>query len=197
VLEQAIAAAVREELAQHGYAATTYEAVAARAGTSKPVLYRRWATKSEMVLAGLLSAPPIPAPAVDTGSLDGDLKAMLAATRDLFQRLLGRDIVLHLMAELPDPAAQDLKKLLFTRRTELVGPVLDRARRRGELNQAPLPPTALDLPFDLALHELLVYGRLTDHRIDTIVDQVVIPLFVAQSQADKGPRHPVAGSDGT
>src|SRR6266496_1702615 len=49
-LEQAIHAAVFNELAEVGYAAFTIESVANRARTGKGSIYRRWPTKQELVL---------------------------------------------------------------------------------------------------------------------------------------------------
>jgi len=50
-LEHALLAATWEELLAVGYANLTMDGVAARAHTSKPVLYRRWPTRPELVLA--------------------------------------------------------------------------------------------------------------------------------------------------
>lgn len=78
VLESALLEAAWEELAEHGYDALTIDAVATRAGTSRPVVYRRWAGKRELVLAAIahLGAQEHRPPA-DTGSLRGDLIALL------------------------------------------------------------------------------------------------------------------------
>ncbi len=48
--DQAILSAAREELAATGYSGLTMERVAARAGVAKTTLYRRWATKSDLVV---------------------------------------------------------------------------------------------------------------------------------------------------
>ncbi|RYY09760.1 MAG: TetR/AcrR family transcriptional regulator, partial [Alphaproteobacteria bacterium] len=52
-LEDAILAAAWIELQNSGYTNFTYEAVARRAETSRPVLYRRWQTKLELALAAI------------------------------------------------------------------------------------------------------------------------------------------------
>ena len=49
--ESAILDAAWAELVEVGYTRLTREAVAARAGTSKPVVYRRWPGRPELVLA--------------------------------------------------------------------------------------------------------------------------------------------------
>jgi len=53
-LEDALLHAAWAELQENGYAGFTLEAVAERAGTSRPVLYRRWAGKDELVGAAIV-----------------------------------------------------------------------------------------------------------------------------------------------
>ena len=59
-LEDAILAAAYDELSSVGYRAFTVEGVAARARTGKASIYRRWATKQELVLDALLEVLPTP-----------------------------------------------------------------------------------------------------------------------------------------
>lgn len=78
VLEEAILLATREELASTGYAHMTMESIALRAGTNKAVLYRRWANKSDLVLAVLRkNMPQITNVIPDTGDLRNDLYTYL------------------------------------------------------------------------------------------------------------------------
>src|SRR5215472_19059285 len=77
-LEDAILEAAWEELTAVGYAHLTIDAAAARAHTSKPVLYRRWPTRPELVLAALRQRGPLlSGEPPDTGSLRGDVLALL------------------------------------------------------------------------------------------------------------------------
>src|SRR5262245_65706797 len=73
-LERAILDAGWEQLIAEGYEHFTIDTVAARARTSKPVLYRRWKTREDLLRAtvrhrGAASPPSIP----DPGPLRGDL----------------------------------------------------------------------------------------------------------------------------
>ena len=89
-LGPAIMLAVRDLLAESGYAALTTAAVARRAGVSTATLYRRWPTKRELVLASTRRMIEIGvadeaggsgaavAEGFDTGSLRGDLQAFIA-----------------------------------------------------------------------------------------------------------------------
>ncbi len=77
-LEAAILDAAWEELSERGYANLTVDSDARRAGTSKPVLYRRWADKQKLVEAAVVRRNVIQlSPPADTGSLRGDLIATL------------------------------------------------------------------------------------------------------------------------
>src|ERR1700761_6094075 len=82
-LESVLLVAAWDELVETGYARLTMESVAVRAGTSEPVLYRRWPNKDQLVLAALMhhrKDRPIAVP--DTGTLRGDLLAYLTALGD-------------------------------------------------------------------------------------------------------------------
>lgn len=181
-LEGAIRAAVIAELAAHGYAGLTFEGVAAAASTAKTVLYRRWPTKAQMVVDAIgddLGTALAQVP--DTGSLAGDLVALLALMRaDFGDRK--RTVVLGLLADLDDEAAQQLREQLLVSASEVLTPVLDRARRRHELGSAELPARALRLPFDLLLHDALIRGRLGDDDIGDIVTQCLMPLYASLSR---------------
>ena len=67
-------------LAGHGYDGMTIDMVAARAGSARATVYRRWATKAELVLEavarmsrGDVGLDQLP----DTGSLRGDMTSMI------------------------------------------------------------------------------------------------------------------------
>src|ERR1700748_2465701 len=79
-LESALLVAAWDKLLETGYARLTMESVAKRAGTSEPVLYRRWPNKDQLVLAAMehyRTANPVVLP--DTGALRTDLLAELTA----------------------------------------------------------------------------------------------------------------------
>ncbi len=79
-LENALLDAAWEELVAVGFGGLTMESVAARARTGVAVLYRRWANKSDLVIATIARygvTHPIEAP--DTGSLRGDMLALLTS----------------------------------------------------------------------------------------------------------------------
>src|SRR6202161_3717709 len=77
-LEHALLDAAWEELQQSGYSKLTMERVAERAGTSRAVIYRRWRSRVELVIAAMRYREPVRSgSSFDTGSLRGDVLALL------------------------------------------------------------------------------------------------------------------------
>ncbi|HWU33174.1 MAG TPA: TetR/AcrR family transcriptional regulator [Marmoricola sp.] len=80
-MEGAVRSAVLELLVEGGYEAVSFREVAARAGVGQPTVYRRWATKAELVEFAVFAvaewAPPKP-----SGNLEKDLKRLADAMLD-------------------------------------------------------------------------------------------------------------------
>ena len=78
-IDDAVLRATVELLAETGYQGLAVSAIAARAGTSKPAIYRRWPSKAHLVHEAVFpigTATEIP----DTGSLPDDLREMVCRT---------------------------------------------------------------------------------------------------------------------
>jgi AcrR family transcriptional regulator len=80
--EAELYAAVLELLREVGYDALTMDAVAARTKSSKATLYRQWGGKPELVVKAMRSQKPGSVGDVDTGSLRGDLHALVVREDD-------------------------------------------------------------------------------------------------------------------
>lgn len=181
-LERAIFQAVTEELVGVGYAALTFEGVAARARTSRPVLYRRWSTRAELVMAALAGTLPASTDVPDFGNVRSDVLAVLRWARDRFDQV-GRDVILGLTAETAsggELSALGQDVLFGAMRRAVMTPVLERATERGEIDPARLSPRVLALPLDLVRHDLLTFGVVDDDTLIEIVDCVFLPLVVPQ-----------------
>src|ERR1700734_317458 len=84
VLEAAIFDVVFQQLAETGYVNFSIERVAAAAGTSKPVIYRRWPTRARLVYAALRANRPVLSfDAPDTGTVRGDVMFILHGVSDM------------------------------------------------------------------------------------------------------------------
>ncbi|WP_161624959.1 TetR/AcrR family transcriptional regulator [Streptomyces spectabilis] len=138
-VDDAITSAVRELLADVGYARLTMAEVAARAGVGKAAIYRRHTTKQEMIFDALLPDQFL-AVAPDRGSLRADLAAVLAEVADAMS-LPPQGTVPGLLADVhADPALRDRfdERYLGAQRRTLTQ-ILDRAAARGELTARPDP----------------------------------------------------------
>ncbi|MER7792452.1 TetR/AcrR family transcriptional regulator [Streptomyces sp. NPDC097640] len=156
----AIAEAVLDELAEQGYGRLSMEAVAKRAGVGKSALYRRWPSKQHMIIAVVseLSVERLEAP--DTGSLRGDVLALLRSVADWLTHPRFSRIFPDLIAEAHrDPAlAEALARSVGEPRRARAVVVLDRAVGRGELPPDTDRETALDLLAALVYWHVSVRG---------------------------------------
>lgn len=178
-LMSAIRDAVRAELVEHGYADLTFEGVARRAKTSKPVLYRRYRTRAHMVVDALpnLRWEPDQIDLTASESLRDDLLKLFCAIADNFVAI-GVDNYRRLVAEADDELLDLLHTQIIGLAERTVYPVLARARERGEIGGqeiARLP--ALSIGF--LLRDLLVFTRVEVGRdaIAEILDTVYLPLI--------------------
>ncbi|WP_030675267.1 TetR/AcrR family transcriptional regulator [Streptomyces sp. NRRL B-1347] len=138
-VDEAVATAVRELLAEVGYARLTMAEVAARAGVGKAAIYRRHDTKQEMIFDVLLPDQFL-AVAPDRGSLRADLAAVLAEIADAMA-LPPQGTVPGLLADVhADPVLHERfeERYLGAQRRTLTE-ILDRAAARGELTTRPDP----------------------------------------------------------
>ena len=182
-MEDAIHAAVFEELADVGYAAFTIESVAARAQTGKASIYRRWPTKQELVLDSFCAR---------FGGSDEITERMLsedASTRDLLVHValriwrlssLAAEAVRAVACEVthnPALAAAIDERVNCPKRAALVA-LLDRGVARGEVRpDAASELYAEVLPSMLMARVILMNRRLTQSDVVEIVDGVVMPLI--------------------
>lgn len=139
-------------LTESGYRALTTAAVAARAGVSTATLYRRWPSKEVMVVdAAAAYAQELTTP-TDTGTLEGDLRALL---RDKAASLTGKEggVLLTLIGEAPHnaPLAEALTNAFVLPMRLRMEEITQRAAERGEI-----PPVEhADLLGDLVIGPMI------------------------------------------
>jgi AcrR family transcriptional regulator len=178
VLEGALLEATWQELCDVGYAALTFDAVAQRAGTSRPVIYRRWATKPDLVLAAVeraLHREDVELP--DTGSLRGDLIALM---RHANVRTAPSAVITYYLGpyfQETGTSPRDLREAILGNRVTTAEIIVDRAVERGEIDADRLTPRLRTLAFDLYRHEaLMTLAPVPDEVIEEIIDTVFLPL---------------------
>jgi AcrR family transcriptional regulator len=133
---QAILQATLELLAEVGYERTSIDATAARAGVGKTTIYRRYASKEELVahaIESLREEVHIP----DTGTLTGDMDALIPNAAQYVQSPLARQtmaMIISAASSSPQFARIYSTKYLMPRR-EAFSVVLERAKLRKEIRE--------------------------------------------------------------
>lgn len=186
VLEEAILHAAWEELSKTGYTHMTMEGISARAGTNKSVLYRRWANKSELVMAAMRKyLPRITNEIPNTGSLRNDVYTYLH-TRAEPSKTLGAETIRGLVMEpvvwhkIIASIPQIIERRSKNKLTAAITAILKNAELRGEICLKKLSPRIISLPLDLLQYELITkLEPISDKAIAEIVDDIFIPLVRA------------------
>jgi len=155
-LEAAIFDVVFQQLAETGYVNFSIERVAAAAGTSKPVIYRRWPTRARLVYAALRANRPVLSfDAPDTGTVRGDIMVILHRVSEMVDEL-SPEVIFGLIAELLHERDSSLFAEVHERNAKIMKEILTRGVGRGEIAAEKLTPRVAALPFDLVRYQLLV-----------------------------------------
>ncbi len=181
VLEAAIFEVVFQELAETGYVNFSIERVAARAGTSKPVIYRRWPTRARLVYAALRASRPVLSyDAPDTGTVRGDIMLILHRVSEMVDEV-SPEVIFGLIAELLHERDSSLFAEVHERNAKIMREILARGVGRGEIAAEKLTPRVAALPFDLVRYQLMVLQQpLSAQDIEEIVDRIFLPLVRAE-----------------
>jgi len=166
ILEQALAM-----LGSRGYAGLTLDDLAERTGVAKTTILRRWPSKAAVAAAAVerLALQSVDVP--DSGTLRGDLHALLHGAADTFARGRGM-FVPRLMREAGHHS--EITDLLFTvihTRRQAYRRVLALAIARGELSPTVDQELFIDLLIGPIWTRLLITGDpVTRAYVDSIVD---------------------------
>ena len=120
-------------------------AVAERAGTTKTALYRRWSSKAELVHEAAFPVAPT-ALVVPTRGIAADLRAMIAAARDVFTTPVVRAALPGLVADMSADA--ELNARVMSRFAGLFDAMrvrLSEAVARGEVHPDVDPDRLIEL----------------------------------------------------
>ncbi|RDH77099.1 TetR/AcrR family transcriptional regulator [Mycolicibacterium moriokaense] len=168
-IDDSVLRATVELLGSSGYAELSVDAIARRAGTSKPAIYRRWPSKAHLVHEAVFpisEATELP----DTGSLAEDVREMVRRSTGVLTTPAARAAMPGLLAEMAtDPT-------LHTKLLDRFGDVtargmtelLEVARRRGDVRP---DVTAADLVEAIAGMALMAIITRNQELDDTWVDR--------------------------
>jgi len=163
-----------ELLSESGVNGFTVDEVASRSGVAKTTIYRHWPTREALVLdacSRISAEQKVP----DTGSLEGDLTALLADTGHLLGTARWSSVVPSIadVAE-RDPEFADIHAKIQRGHAVAVREVIERAAGRGEI-----PATADRSAMVSALMGPLYYRRwfsrepIDDQFVTVIVRNVI------------------------
>ncbi len=174
-IDAAILSATRELLLEVGYANLAMEAVAARAGVSKPTLYLRYPTRAVLVFEAIFGKTKL-RPTPNTGSIRADLYEAYDWAVEEFSAPEARAAIPGLLADVA--ASPELGQLI---RTVVIGPEYQRVRvrmeeaqRGGELRS----DVDLDLVIDAFIGTALARVTLLDHTVDHAYGKRLVDLLL-------------------
>lgn len=155
-IDAAILAATAELLVENGYSNITMAAIADRAGTTKTALYRRWPSKAELVHEAAFPVAPT-ALTMPAGDIAADVRAMIAAARDVFTSPVVRAALPGLIADMsgdPDLNARMIAR--FAGLFEAVRVRIAEAIARGEVHADVDPDRLVELVGGATMLRLLL-----------------------------------------
>ncbi|MEV5612415.1 TetR/AcrR family transcriptional regulator [Streptomyces sp. NPDC052225] len=167
---RAVLDAVVELVAESGMGALTMDAVAARAGVSKPAMYRRWPTKQDLVLAAAESRiGPLTVP--DMGDFRAELRAVLTARVEAYRQPGVDRLLAGVIGSAAEAGAERGAYRAYTARvTSETRRLLERGVERGDVR----PDVDVDAATTLVAASL-VFRMVGEQRTpdEALVDSVV------------------------
>ena len=162
-IDNSVLRATVELLGTSGYGDLSVDAIAKRAGTSKPAIYRRWPSKAHLVHEAVFpisQSTELP----DTGSLSGDVREMVRRTTGVLTTPAARAAMPGLLAEMAtDPT-------LHTKLLDRFGDVTSRgmtdrledAMSRGEVRAGVTAADLVEAIAGMALMAIITRNRALD-----------------------------------
>jgi AcrR family transcriptional regulator len=182
-LEHAILEAAWFELAERGYSGLTMEAVAEKAGTSRPVLARRWDGRAPLAVAAIrqqMAKHPLEVP--DRGNLRTELLEFLERASDRASEIAVAFTLFsgEYFTE-SRSAPKDLRAALIQGKVQPLSVILERAVERGEVDPKRLIPPVASLLSDLFRHHVIMNFSVPPPALRKAwVDTVFLPLVRAK-----------------
>lgn len=167
-------------LAESGYDRMTIDMVAARAGAARATVYRRWATKADLVLDAVarLSQTDVESDQLpDTGSLREDLVAMIRPQTDEEQQVRIRVVTGLLALATQEPRLAEAAADAGARPwIEAIRALIQRAVDRGEYRPADVDALARVVPLMCISHAMLQEPITREFSIG-LIDGVLLPAL--------------------
>jgi AcrR family transcriptional regulator len=180
ILEQVVAL-----LGSRGYTRLTLDELAVRSGVAKTTILRRWPSKAAVAAAGVerLALQSVEGP--DSGTLEGDLRALLHGARDTFVRGRGQFVARLLREAGHHPEITDLLDGVLHTRRQGYRKVLAGAIARGELDPSVDQELLIDMLIGPLWTRLLITrDPVTREYVDANVQAVLTAFTVPAATQD-------------
>ncbi|MGW2933767.1 TetR/AcrR family transcriptional regulator [Streptomyces sp. NPDC001156] len=181
VLERAILDAALEQLSTVGWNGLTMEGVAAGAQTGKAAVYRRWASKEDLVADALQAGLPRLDEMPDLGNVREDLLALCRQAREAMYSRPGFALraVIH---ECDSRQAERFHGVIYEGVVEpaikLLREVINRGIERGEVRPDAANGYVFDVIPAMMMYRSKVCGSEWDEQdIEEMIDQLMMPLL--------------------
>ncbi|MCU1354135.1 MAG: putative TetR-family transcriptional regulator [Acidimicrobiales bacterium] len=175
-VDHAILDAARHLLVEEGYGGMSIEAIAGRAGVGKAAIYRRWATKAEVLVESLREHACADVPLPDTGDLRADLLTMLTGMQCAMAGQDGPIMAAFVAEKVRHPELrEEFDRVFVSARRAHLQRIIGAAVARGDL----APSTDVELlaetgPAILA-HRLLVHSKPADPDLPARIVAQLVP----------------------
>jgi AcrR family transcriptional regulator len=172
-VRRTVLAAAFDELAENGVAAATVSGVARRCGIHETTIYRRWLTKENLFVEAMLSRSADAIPVPNTGSVRGDLLAVVRAVIAYVKSPAGM-AALHVATLAVDDGYREARRAFWAARLDALRPVIDRGVQHGELRAGTDPRLLLETLVAPIHGRLLLTGEPVD---DDLAERIVDLVF--------------------
>ena len=179
-------------LAEGGFVALNFDALASQAHCSKATIYRRWTSKGHLAVAALAVLPDPAVP--DRGNLREDLRELLGGVVAIFNDSPAIPVMQSLIGERAhNPELAGLLDEAFHVKRKGLAVVLARGIDRGELPAK----TDIELLMDLIVGPILCRYFCTgapvcERFVDQLVEAALAGYIAEHPEAPRSDRRPVA-----
>lgn len=174
--------ATLDVLAETGYDGMTIDMVAARAKAGKATVYRRWSSKSDLVIDAVacMKAPHLTEDELpDTGSLRGDLVALIKphAIEDGQRKLAVMAGLVSMLSSHPE-LADAATAAIIEPRARINRILFERAAARGEISPDADLALIAQVSSAMATHRTLIQRKQVDRAyLISLIDGLILPAL--------------------
>lgn len=176
----AVLQATADVLADVGYSALTIDAVAARAQSSKATIYKRWPSKTALIVAVAAKLGPVSIPVLDDSHpLAASITAITRAVRELTTGRFGQIALALNDAGRSEPIVMAaVEEHLAEPQRQAISAALAKLQMAGRINARLDTNFAANVLLTVIVDQALAQGQaMTDEQLQVFVDEWVVPVM--------------------